>query len=94
MLNRDFLQELFSRYKETGRIDKLRNDISELEIEEKHKSLLKWHYVDGLPFKTIGYLIAESENLAQPLSERQVNRRHSKALELAFNDILQRFIKS
>lgn len=87
-----FLQKLYQRYKDKGQIAKLRKDIQALTIPESDKALLLSHYVDGLPFKTVGVVLAELENLAEPLSERQVHRRHDKAIERAVEAILQGFV--
>jgi hypothetical protein len=94
MYRRLFFQELSKLYKNAGKLDKLSADIQSWEIPDRDKKLLLWHYVEGKPHKTVGVLIAKDEHLAAPLSERQVKRRHDKALDRVVEAIMSHFTKS
>ena len=94
MDNKSFFKAMSIMYANSGRLDKLREDILKWEIPRCDKCLLIWKYVEHLPYKTIGVRIAEDENLAYPLSERQVCRRHDKAIKLVVPAIIQQVMKS
>ena len=89
-----FLQKLFELYQRQGKANKLCKDIMKYDMPESDKVLLKAHYVDKLPFKTVGVVLAKHERLAEPLSERQVHRRHDAALERASEAIIQGLIRT
>jgi len=92
--NKSFFQAISCMYANSGRLGKLREDILKWDLPCCDKMVLIWKYVEGLPYKTIGVRIAKEENLAYPLSERQVCRRHDKALKLVVPAIIQQVMKS
>lgn len=87
-LSKQFLETKFNYLYAHGRECEIESLILSASIPSDSKEILLWRYRDNLLIKQLGVLLQEKLNLAQPLSDRQVDRRLLKACDEFFDTLI------
>lgn len=77
-----FLEDLFEYLKEHGKKETIKTIINSANIQQDMKQILLWKRYEGL---------LKKENLVEPLSDRQVIRRHQRAMDSLYRSIIETF---
>ena len=86
-----FLEDLFEYLKEHGKKETIKTIINSANIQQDMKQILLWKHYEGLLNKQISVCIQKKENLVEPLSDRQVIRRHQRAMDSLYRSIIETF---
>lgn len=87
-ISKVFLEIKFDYLKDHGQELNIETIIQNASISAESKELLMWRFKEGLLIKQIGQRLQEKLGLAEPLSDRQVDRRMLKACNQLFDSII------